>query len=238
MHIVPLFSTIVTTIFTIAVFSRYLHRRGPHLLMWSIGLLLYGFGTLTEYLLGFGFSGFALEVWYLSGAMLTAAWLGMGTIHLLVRRGNLAWYITAGLGLLTVAAMALVFSAPLTNTSAFQPSLPVSTQYKDILTRSSLITFLTIILNIFGTIAMVGGAIYSGFLFWRKRILLNRVAGNVLIAIGAFSPAMAGSLVKLGLADMLYVSELIGVILMYVGFVLATSKKPAVNPITAAAQME
>ncbi len=36
-------------------------------------------------------------------------------------------------------------------------------------------------------------------------------------------PAMAGSFIKIGLADMLYVSEFTGVVLMYAGFILATA---------------
>ena len=50
--------------------------------------------------------------------------------------------------------------------------------------------------------------------------------GNVLIAIGGMAPAMAGSFVTMGLPDLLYLSELIGVILMYIGFIQAT-KAPA-----------
>ena len=72
---------------------------------------------------------------------------------------------------------------------------------------------------------LVGGAIYSAFLFWRKKILANRMFGNILIAAGALSPAVGGSLLKAGLADMLYLSEFIGAILMYIGFVMATSGK-------------
>ena len=48
MHYVPIFSTIVTLIFAIAVFERYRRRGGTHLLLWGIGLILYGMGTLTE----------------------------------------------------------------------------------------------------------------------------------------------------------------------------------------------
>ena len=36
-------------------------------------------------------------------------------------------------------------------------------------------------------------------------------------------PAMAGSFIKAGLADWLYVSELVGVVLMYIGFLRATA---------------
>ena len=225
MNPIPLFSTVVTFIFVAAVFRRYLMRRGAHLLMWTIGLSLYGLGTLTEVILSLGFHGTVLKLWYLSGAMLTAAWLGQGTLHLLVRKGRVAWWLTAGLGAVSLAAAALVLTAPLTQAAAaYHQSLPVSTQYKDILVRGGAIITLTIVLNIYGTLTMVGGAIYSAFLFWRKQVLLNRVIGNVLIAAGALAPAMAGSFVKTGLVDMLYVSELIGAVLMFLGFLLATSR--------------
>jgi hypothetical protein len=100
---------------------------------------------------------------------------------------------------------------------------PASEQYRDILTRSGVIIPLTILLNIYGTLTLVGGAIYSAFLFWRKKVLANRMWGNILIAAGALSPAMGGTFVRAGLADWLYVSEFIGAVLMYVGFVMATS---------------
>jgi hypothetical protein len=225
MNIISLFSTIISFAFTAAVFQRYLKRHRPHLLMWSIGLFLYGLGTLTEVLLSLNFSPWTLKLWYLCGAMLTAAWIGMGTIHLLVRRGQIAWGITAGLGIVSLAALGLIASAPIAAAaSGYQTSVAVSAQYKDILVRTGTVTALTIILNIFGTLAVVGGAIYSAYLFWRKQVLLNRVIGNVLIAAGALAPAMAGSFVKTGLVDMLYISELIGAVLMFLGFLLATSR--------------
>jgi len=52
MHYIPVLSTLVTFAFAVAVFRRYLQRRGPHLLMWTIGLLWYGLGTLAEVILG------------------------------------------------------------------------------------------------------------------------------------------------------------------------------------------
>ena len=94
--------------------KRYLGRKGEHLLLWGIGLILYGLGTFSEVILGFTFNALVLKIWYLSGAMLTAAWLGQGTIHLLVRRRNIAWGLTAFLGAVSAVAIALVFSAPLT----------------------------------------------------------------------------------------------------------------------------
>lgn len=235
MHYIPILSTLVTFAFAVAVFNRYRYKHGSHLLMWGIGLILYGVGTLMEVVLAFTFSPLALKLWYLSGAMLTAAWLGQGTVFLLVRRRGVAQAMAAGLAVVSLVAVALVLAAPVTSAAAgFDVGQAVSAQYKDILLRSSAITILTILLNIYGTLALVGGALYSAFLFWRKRVLANRLLGNILIAAGALMPAMAGSLVKAGLADWLYVSELLGAVLMYAGFVQATSGKVAERKPTAA----
>src|SRR4026209_1781600 len=94
MNYLPYISTIITFAFTVAVYNRYRQRGGVHLLLWAIGLLFYGIGTLSEVILGLTFNAFILKIWYLTGAMLTAAWLGMGTVHLLIRKGNAAQVIT------------------------------------------------------------------------------------------------------------------------------------------------
>lgn len=228
MHYVSILSTIVTFIFVVAVFERYRRRGGVHLLLWGVGLIFYGLGTLTEAVMLFSFHPLALKVWYLSGAMLTAAWLGQGTVHLLVRRRGVAATLTVLLAVVSLVSIGLILAAPVTSAAAgYNLDQPVSAQYKDILVRSSAITALTIILNIYGTVGLVGGAIYSAFLFWRKHVLANRMVGNILIAGGALMPAMAGSFIKAGLVDWLYLSEFLGVVLMYAGFVRATAHRPA-----------
>jgi hypothetical protein len=167
--------------------------------------------------------------------MLTAAWLGQGTVHLLVRKHGVAWTITGILAVVSLLAAVLVLSAPITSAaSAYNIAQPISSQYKDILTRGGATIALTILLNIYGTLTLVGGAIYSAIIFLRKHVLVNRMIGNILIAIGALAPAMAGSFVKLGLVDGLYLSELVGVVLMYIGFIQATTA-PAQATVTAAA---
>ena len=227
MHYLSILSTIVSFAFAAAVFNRYRFKQGPHLLMWGIGLVFYGLGTLTEVILSFTFSPLALKVWYLTGAMLTAAWLGQGSVYLLVRKRRVATTLMVILAVASIAAAMLVFFAPLTSAaSSFDVTQPVSAQYKDILTRNTAIVALTIILNIYGTITLVGGALYSAWLFWRKKILLNRMLGNILIATGALMPAMAGSFLRLRMVDWLYLSELMGVVLMYAGFSLAISSNP------------
>ncbi len=225
MRYISVLSTVVTFAFAAAVFSRYLRKRGTHLLLWSIGLALYGLGTLTEAMMMFSFSPIALKIWYLSGAMLTAAWLGEGTVHLLVRRRNVAKTLTIVLALVSLAAVVLIATAPVSKGAAFDTSRPVSAQYRDILGRNGWIIALTIILNIYGSVTLIGGALYSVYIFWRKHILVNRMIGNILIAAGAMMPALAGTLIKMGLADWLYLSEFLGSVLMYLGFLEAVKGK-------------
>jgi hypothetical protein len=223
MNYIPFFATLITFAFTVAVYIRYRNRKRTYLLLWTIGLFLYGLGTLSEVIMGFTFSEIVLKVWYLSGAMLTAAWLGQGTIHLLVRRGNVASVLTGILTVVSLVALGLIILSPITAAAdSYDVAQPLSSQYQDILERSSFTRILTVLMNTYGTFTLVGGAIYSAFIFWRKRVLINRMYGNILIAAGAILPAFGGTFLKAGFVDLLYASEFFGVIIMYAGFILAT----------------
>ena len=223
----PLFSTIITFIFAFFVFRRWSSRRpAHHLLLWGLGLVLYGLGTFAEFYATRAWSPTMFRLWYLCGAILTAAWLGQGTVYLLVRRRYVAHGLMAILFLGSLFAVFMLWSTPLPGAGTFSTSVALSDQYKHILPEGARVRLLTPFFNIYGVITLIGGAIYSAFLFWRKRILPNRVLGNVLIALGALSPAIGGTLARLGTTGLLYGSELIGAVVMFVGFQLAVSRKP------------
>ena len=124
------------------------------------------------------------------------------------------------------------------NDSGFQLGIPISQQYKAIIPPASfnLILIPTIIFGTDGLVLLVGGALYSAFLFWRKRVLPNRVIGNILIAVGALSVATASELTHLGYGQFLYLGELLAVILMFVGFLTAARPQPeeGTKPVVAA----
>ncbi|MEP7358328.1 MAG: hypothetical protein ABI847_13865 [Anaerolineales bacterium] len=228
-HLLPFISTLITFCFAAAVLNRYRLGRKPHSLMWGIGLVLYGLGTLAEAYLALRWNSGLLRLWYLCGAMLTAAWLGQGTIYLLIRKRGVANGVAVGLLLVSLLAGWAVFTAPV-NGAAFQAGVPISTQYKELLSRTGLMILLTILLNIYGTLTLVGGALWSAYLFARKHVLPNRMLGNVFIAVGALLPASAGTLIRLGWGDWLYISELFGAALMFFGFWLATQPQPSDQP--------
>jgi hypothetical protein len=231
MTYLPYLTSATAFILSIVIFLRYRRKGGMHLLLWTFGMFLYFLSTFCEILLSIEFSQAALKVWYITGAMLVAAWLGQGTVHLLVRKGKIAMTLTYLLAATSLLAIGLVMFAPLTGAqTAYDVGHPASEQYKEILTRGGLTILLTILLNIYGTLTLVGGALYSAYLFWRKEILSNRMFGSILIALGGLSPAMGGSFLKAGLLDILYLSELAGILLMFAGFQLATAGKEVKAP--------
>jgi hypothetical protein len=237
-QVVPFITTAVIFVFACLVLRRYFQRGGMHNLMWGIGLIMYGVGTLAEAFLAVGYAPVVLYAWYLFGALLTPAWLGQGTVYLLVRRRNVANVLLVLLTLLSMFAALKVFSLPITG--EYVIARPVSIQYKDVLQRDSLTTTLLAIFAFYGTVALVGGALYSAYIFLRKRVMPQRVLGNVFIAIGGLSPAVGGTLAARGLGDVLFVSELIGAVLLFIGFRLATAQQPveappAANPATTSA---
>jgi hypothetical protein len=228
-HLLPFISTGITFVFALSVFNRYRLGRKPYTLMWGIGLTLYGIGTLAEAYLALRWSPLLLRLWYLSGAMLTAAWLGQGTVFLLVRKPRVAASLAAGLALVSLIAVVAVFTTSV-NGATFRAGVPISTQYKVMLSRSGLMVLLTVLLNIYGTLTLVGGALWSAWLFARKRVLPNRMLGSILIAVGGLFPASAGTFISLGWGDWLYASELFGAVLMFLGFWLATQPQTAESP--------
>jgi hypothetical protein len=225
-QILPFISTVVMLIFTVDVFKRYLVRRAPHFLFWGIGLAMFGLGSFAEAYLSFSWSRAVFVSWFLFGAILNPAWIGLGTLYLLVRK---SWVhiVSAVLILASLVSTGLMLSATI-NDGGFQLGTPISQQYKAIISPASLNVLLipTILFGTTGLILLVGGALYSAFLFWRKRVLPNRVLGNVLIAAGALSVGSASELTHLGYGQFLYVGELIAAVLMYIGFRFAAQPQP------------
>ncbi len=226
--VLPLMSSLLSYVFAAVVLYRWWAiRRRPHLLLWGVGLLFYATGGLMEALYGFfGWHPLVFRTWYLVGAVLVAAWLGQGTAYLLIRRRvggvRVADILMAILWVASLFAAYRVFSAELDPTRMIEGELSGHA----IVTPG--VRVLTPFFNIYGVIMLVGGAIYSAWIFWRKRIMFNRTVGNILIATGALAPAIGGSFQRFGVPYMLYLGEFVGAVLMFLGFLYAT--RPAENP--------
>ncbi|MEP0805809.1 MAG: hypothetical protein HRF47_09980 [Chloroflexota bacterium] len=266
-HILPFISTVIMLYFTVSVLQRFFVRRQAHFLFWGIGLAMFGAGSFAEAYLALAWNKWVFFVWYLFGAALNAAWIGHGTLYLLVRK---KWVhaVTALLVLGSLFAANLMLQAmPKLDEAVFTTDRIISEQYgtkvlepgetvpagaqtvtttyrgkevtavRGILPLGTPVRLTTPFFNIYGLLTLVGGAIYSAYLFWRKRVMPNRVIGNVLIAAGALLIGFASTLTRLGYGEYLYLGELFSAILMFAGFRFAARPQPdeVVQPVAAAA---
>jgi len=226
----PLLSSIISFMFAFFVFKRYANRKGKyHLLLWGIGMVFYGLGGFCEWYYGFfGWNPLVYRLWYLFGAILVAAWLGQGTVYLLAKP---KWANTAMIILLVGSLYGAfrVFTAEL-DPSLLTTSMHTGSELSGHAIVTSGIRSLTPIFNLYGTVTLVGGAVYSAWIFFRKRVLLHRTIGNILIAVGALAPAFGGAGSRMGIPAALYIGELLGAVLMFVGFWRATTPMGVQQP--------
>jgi hypothetical protein len=223
----PAVTSIISFVFAFMVLERWTRKHRDHELFWGIGLLMYGIGTATEALYAWlGWQPAFYRLWYLFGAILVAAWLGQGTAYLLMRgkARRVAHVLLALLVLGSLYAAYRVFTVPL------DPSKMIQGELSGGAITEKGVRLLTPFFNTEGVLLLAGGAVYSAWIFYRKRVLLNRVMGNVFIALGALFPAFGGLLQRAEVPAALYVSELLGVILLFIGFLLATQPAPAAAP--------
>ncbi len=208
--VIPLISTIVALVFAITVLSQFFTREKPYQLAWAVGLFMYFISTGTEFWTGWqGLDETVYRLWYLFGAILVVAYLGLGTVYLLLRR-RIAHIVLAVIAVASIYAAFRVFTADI--------DLSVITQLSGTAMPDS-IRRMTPFFNVFGTVALVGGAIYSAIVFRRSRNMGYRVLSNVLIAGGAILPALGGSLLRLGWSvQTFYLLELAGIVVIFIGF--------------------
>ena len=218
----PFLSSLISFVFAFFVLRRYARKKGAHLLLWGIGMIFYGVGGFCEgYYGAFGWNPLVFRLWYLVGAILVAAWLGQGTVYLLARR---RW----AHALMVLLILGSIWGAYRVFTASLDPTLMIGGGHTGSEMSGHAITSpgvrtLTPIFNLYGTVTLVGGAVYSAWIFFRKRILLHRTIGNILIAAGALAPAFGGLFSRMGVASALYIGELLGAVLMFLGFLRATT---------------
>ena len=227
--VVPFISAIISFIFAFIIFKRYAEKRRPHLLLWGLGMVFYGIGGFCEAYFGaFGWNALIFRMWYPFGAILVAAWLGQGTVYLLVKR-RYANILMVILGVASAYAAIRIFAAELDPT-LLTTSVHTGSELSGHAIVTSGIRTLTPFFNIYGVITLVGGAVYSAWIFYRKRVLLHRTIGNILIAVGALAPAFGGAFSRFGIPGALYIGELIGATLIFLGFWRATTPMEEQSP--------
>jgi uncharacterized SAM-binding protein YcdF (DUF218 family) len=73
-------------------------------------------------------------------------------------------------------------------------------------------------INLYAVVFLVGGAIVSAVRYRRTRETYSRFIGNMYVAIGAILPGIGGAFTRFGHTEVLYVTELIGLLCIYRGY--------------------
>lgn len=215
-HYIPILTTVVALLFATELFRRYRKRGGLHLLWWGIGMLTYAGGTAAEaYVTVFGWELTVFRSWYVFGALLGGAPLAQGSVYLHLPRRT-ANRLTIALLLVVGAGALAVFNSPV------DPALVEPHRLTGRVMTWTWVRSISPFVNLYAVIFLIGGAIKSALQFAGRPELRHRATGNWLIAIGAILPGIGGSFTRFGYVEVLYVTEFIGLLLIFAGYRLAT----------------
>ncbi len=226
-HYLPIITTIFSAWFAPQLLRRWRAQRpAPHLFWWGLGVVAYGAGTVVESLTTlFGWHLAFFQAWYITGALLGGAPLAQGTAYLLFRKRT-ANILAAAVLLAVLTASIGVLLSPIDYTLVEPYRL--SGQVLEWHWIRAFVPFI----NSYALLVLVGGAALSAWKYWRRPGMERRGLANVYIAIGGLLPGIGGSFARYGRVEVLYVTELLGLVLIYVGFRIAVTR-PSAPPVLA-----
>lgn len=211
-HFIPLATTALALGFSAVLFVRYRQRGGTHHLWWGIGALTYAAGTLTESLTTLtGWHEPVFRAWYITGALLGGAPLAQGSVYLHFTRRT-ANTLSVLLVATIVVASVCVMMSPIRYEAVEQYRLSGKVLEWTWVRRFSPF------INIYAFVFLVGLAIRSAWHFAKRRETWHRFIGNVYIAVGGLLPGIGGTFTRFGYVEVLYVTEFIGLALIFVGY--------------------
>src|SRR5215203_5627493 len=199
--LLPTLTSVLAFLFAVMLLDQWLERRQGFQAVWCFGMLCYALGSGAEAIAAAsGWSEPIYRVWYLTGAVWTAGWLGLGTAFLLARTrfgytyaallllsGIVALMIRnsptyAGAGPLPLLYLigALILALAIGVETYFQnPPLPAPGYALSPTTGQPVgdampgyLRLLTPVMNIPGALSLLLGAVFSTYVFMPKRRVL------------------------------------------------------------------
>lgn len=224
-HFIPIITSVFAIWFGFVLLRRYRTRGGLHHLWWSIGAFAYAAGTITESITTiFGWQEPVFRAWYISGALFGGFPLAQGTVYLLMSKKRADRLTAVVLSVAAVASVCVLLTP-------IDYSLVEAYRLSGRVMEWQWVRAFSPFINLYAVTFLIGGAVYSALKFRKIPEMRNRTIGNWFIAIGATLPGIGGTATRMGHVEVLYVTELIGILLIYVGFRYATS--PATTSIPA-----
>lgn len=217
-HYIPILTTAFAAYFAPQLFRRWGARRpAPHLFWWGLGVALYGAGTVTESLTTLlGWHPAVFRAWYITGALLGGAPLAQGTAYLLFSRRVADRLAVLLLAVVAVASLGVLLSP-------IDPALVEPYRLSGRVLVWQWVRAFTPFINVYAFFLLVGGAALSAWRYARRPGMERRSLANVWIAIGGLLPGIGGTFTRFGHVEVLYVTEFLGLIGIFIGFRIATA---------------
>lgn len=233
-------ATLISLAFALSTLDRYLARRKRHELVWTISLFLFAAGSASLWLAAaLGWSEWTFKAFYLFGAIVNVPYLALGTVYLLARHQRTGDRWTAIVSMLAAFATGIVVAAPLTN--------PIAS---DVFPRGSEVfgfwpRFLAAVGSGIAATVIIVGALISAWRLGRASLAARRsgsevrqlrpgalsparlALANVVIAVGTLVLSAGGvSNSVLDAMDAFSVSLVVGIAVIFVGFLLTNTPQP------------
>lgn len=224
--LLPLVVTVVAFVFGVLLLNQYRERRKPYQLVWAAALFMGCLAGLTFVLfLADGRSVFFFRAYYIFGALLMAAYLGLGEIYLLAPRrtsGTTALIVLV----LSVIGISFISIAPVDTSLLHGSNIEGGTKA----IGGPAIVFIAL-LNTFGAVAVIGGAGYSTYRVWKRHSPVRFLFANVLIATGTLLASLAGTLARVTASGSSFWGLLAaGFVVLFAGFLLTSTPRRSTAP--------
>ncbi len=222
-------ATLVAVAFCLSTLDRWLRRRRPHELAWTVSLALFALGSAALWWAeSNGWSLASFRVFYMAGAVLNVPWLALGTVYLLAGP-EVGHRVRGWLVLASGFTAGVVLFAPTTAGVAGR-EMPTGKDVFGVAPRvlaavGSGVAAVVIIAGAVWSVAGVAGGCrrWGRPGCWPPRRL---VAGNLLIAAGTLILSGSGTLAgRLGKDRAFAITLLVGIAVLFAGF-LVTSATP------------
>ncbi len=226
---------LIACAFTLSSLDRWLRRRAPHELAWTVAMALFAVASLALWWAeSTGWTMLVFRVFFLCGAVLNVAWLSLGTIYLLAgkRLGDISRTLLIAM---TGLATGVIVTSP-AKTAIVANEFPTGREVFGIFPR-----ILAVVGSGVPALIIIMGALFSTWRVLRKKspALLSGVArhvisprrlaaSNLLITAGTLTLSASGTLAgRLGKDRAFAITLLIGVCILFAGFLVASSSKRA-----------
>jgi hypothetical protein len=228
MWLFPAVAAAVALAFSALLVRRFVASRRSYLAFWAVALVMYAvasgvvaFGALD------GWTAAEFRVYWAVGAVLNVPFLAQGELDLLVRNRVVRSVMYVVLVFVTAYTIARVRTATL-NDAALGEDLPSG---KEVFGDGTPAHRLPQLVAIPAYLVLLGGTLWSAWRMRGRPELRDRFVGTLLIALGATVIAAFGSaFAALGLLAPFSLALLVGVVVMFWGFLRASRRWAARAP--------